>query len=178
MHNQWSDFGINRPAHSWEPALARSMTTIVRLRALRASNQPNSTEALVTRGIIPSLSIELVTRVSFKSVHPIFWYSFEELTFDQKSFEPGFVFSFFFLIFIAHFAWACVCTYLSFILSITLVCLISPSFPIVILWNLLQSFIYVYPTRQPIYSFKLLSVKSSQYLLHYMLDFAVTYTKI
>ena len=108
MHYQWSDFGINRPARSLEPALARPMTTIVRLRA---RNQPNWTEALVTRDIIPSLSIELVTQVSFKSVQPIFLYSFWRVDLWPKKFWPGFRF---FFIFIAHFAWACVCTFLSF----------------------------------------------------------------
>ena len=89
------------------------MTTIVRPRT---RNQPNWTEALVTRDIIPSLSIELVTQVSFKSVQPIFLYSFWRVDLWPKKFWPGFRFFFFFLIFffIAHFAWACVCTFLSF----------------------------------------------------------------
>ena len=82
------------------------MTTIVRPRA---RNQPNWTEALVTRDIIPSLSIELVTQVSFKSVQPIFWYSFWSVDLWPNKAWP--VFRFFFM---AHFAWACVCTFLSF----------------------------------------------------------------
>ena len=82
------------------------MTMILRLRA---RNQPNSTEALITRDIIPSLSIELVTQVSFKSVQPIFLYSFWRVDLWPKKFDPDFVF-----FFIAHFVWACVCTFLSF----------------------------------------------------------------
>ena len=87
MDYQWSDFGVNRPAHSWEPALARFMTTIVRLRA---RNHPNWTEVGVARDIIPSMSIELVTQVSFKSVQPIFCYSF------WSAFWPAFRFFIFF----------------------------------------------------------------------------------
>ena len=107
MHYQWSDFGINRLARSLEPALARPMTTIVRPRA---RNQPNWTESLVTQDIIPSLSIELVTQVSFKSVQPIFLYSFWRVDLWPKKFWPGFRF------FSSHTlrARACVCTFLSF----------------------------------------------------------------
>ena len=90
MDYQWSDFGVNRPAHSWEPALARFMTTIVRLRA---RNQPNWTEVGVARDIIPSMSIELVTQVSFKSVQP---YSFWSADFSPKFFWPAFRFFLFF----------------------------------------------------------------------------------
>ena len=84
------------------------MTTIVRPRT---RNQPNWTEALVTRDIIPSLSIELVTQVSFKSVQPIFCYSFWKVDLWPNKIRPAFRFIF---VFIAHFAWACVCTFLSF----------------------------------------------------------------
>ena len=76
------------------------------------TNHRYRTESLVTRDIIPSLSIEIVTRVSFKSVPPIFFYRFWRVDLWPKNFWPGSRFFYFF--FIAHFAWACVCTFLSF----------------------------------------------------------------
>ena len=65
-----------------------------------------------------------------------------------------------------------------FILFITLVCLITRSFLNVFLWNLHHSLTYVYSTSQPIYSFITLSVKGLECILHYMLKFAITCTKI
>ena len=123
---------------------------------------------IVHRIIDPKVHLNLPSQYSCTA--------FESLIF-HKNFLPGV--SFFFNFFSSHTLRGLACVlFWVFILSITLVCLISPSFPIVFLWNLLQSFTYVYPTRQPIYSFRLLNVKSSQYLLHYMLEFAVTHTKI
>ena len=118
------------------------------------------------------VSIELVTQSLLKSVESIFFYSLSRSFIPVKKFYG----LFFIFIFFAHFAWACVSIFWLFILFISIVCLITHLFPHGFLWNLYQSFTYVYSTSIPNLGFTLTSIKGLEYILHCMSKDAITCT--
>ena len=169
MYYQWSDFGVNRLRHSWEPALANDMTT----NRARAHEEPSLSNQITRYSRYNTFIVHRIINPSFVRIHTASL--LVEVFINLWSKKILRAFHFFFLLFSSHTSGELAeVLFWIFILSITLVCLITRSFCNVFLWNLHQSFTYVYSTSQPIYSITLLCLNWSDCILHHVLEGAIT----